>query len=155
MPAGRADSAWRDWGSGSSPSRVAAGEKPGAGLPERERPGLEVPFSCCLGDHPGGRWDVAARDLPFPAPHRFGAGCQGFHRVTQILPIQGNSCPLTQLLADSIQVKWSTAEAHVRYLVPREAISGPLGRARVARHSIPWRPTGAKGLCQVFCAHPL
>lgn len=68
-------------------------------------------------------------------PHPFGAGCQGFHRVTQILPIQGNSCPLTQLLADSIQVKWSTAEAHVCYLVPREAISGPLGRARVARHS--------------------
>lgn len=76
---------------------------------------------------------MAARHRP--PPHPLGAGCQGFHCVTQILPIQGNSCPLTQLLADSIQVKWSTAEAHVDYLVPCEAISGPLGQTIVARHS--------------------
>lgn len=45
---------------------------------------LGVPSSCCLGDHRGGGWDVAASP---PSHHPFGAGCQGFHRVTQILSI--------------------------------------------------------------------
>ena len=76
-----------------------------------------------------------------PPPTSFRDGCQGFHRVTQILPIRGNSCPFTQLRADSAQVKWSTAEAHEDYLVPSEAISGLPGEAIVARHS--WHPLGA------------
>ena len=70
-----------------------------------------------------------------PAPLSFGAGCQGFHCVTQILPIQRNSCPPTQLLGDSIQLEWRPREAHVGYLVPSEAISSPLGQAVVANHS--------------------
>ena len=77
----------------------------------------------------GGMWQTGA-----PTPPSFGAGCQGFHCVTQILPIQRNSCPPTQLPADSIQLKWSTREAHVECLVPGEAISCPLGQAIVANH---------------------
>lgn len=95
-------------------SLVAAGPKPQAGLPERE------------GVWAGGALIALSRRPPWwlgcgsqapPPTHPFRAGCQGFHSVTQILPIQGNSCPLTQLLADSTQVKWSTAEAHAAYRV--------------------------------------
>lgn len=96
-----------------------------AGPWEGPKEGCPHPSSRCLGDHHGGGWDVAASPLP---PHSFGAGCQGFHCVTHILPIQGSSCSLTQLMADSIQVKWSTGETHVDYLVPNEATLVFLGR---------------------------
>lgn len=73
-----------------------------------------------------------------PPAHSFGAGCQGFRHVTDILPIQGISCPFTQLLAGSIQ---STGETHVDYLVPKETIAGPLGQALVlVTASIHWGP---------------
>lgn len=79
--------------------------------------------------------EVAGMWQPASLPHSFGAGCQGFHHVTHILPIQGNSCPFTQLLAGSIQVKWSTGETRVDYLVPDEATADPPGQVLVGSHS--------------------
>lgn len=64
-------------------------------------PGLEVPSSCCLGDHHGGGWDVAAM---CPTSILLELVAKVSTNVTQILPIQGYSYPFTQLLADSIQV---------------------------------------------------
>lgn len=79
--------------------------------------------------------EVAGMWQPASLPHSFGAGCQGFHHVTHILPVQGNSCPFTQLLARSIQVKWSTGETRVDYLVPDEATADPPGQVLVGSHS--------------------
>lgn len=124
-------------------SLVAAGEKPQAGLLERE--GVWAGGALILlSRRPPWRWLGCGSQAPptAPPPNSFRDGCQGFHRVTQILPIWGNSCPFTQLRADSAQVKWSTAEAHADYLVPSEAISGLPGEAIVARHS--WHPRGAR-----------
>lgn len=105
-----------------------------------------------LGDWRGLRWGaltlLSGRPLwrclgwgSQPPPHSFGAGCQGFHHVTDILPIQGNSCPFTQLLAGSIQVKWSTGGTRVDHLVPNETTAGPLGQALVlVTAGICWGP---------------
>lgn len=114
-----------------SPSLVVAGEKPGLASGRQEGPGLGVPSSCCR----EATVEVAGRWQPASLPHSFGAGCRGFHHVTHILPIQGNSCPFAQLLAGSIQVKWSTGGTRVDYLVPSEATADPLGQALVASHS--------------------
>lgn len=111
-------------------------------------------FTCCslgpLQNEGGNGGDVTA-----PLSNHFAAGCQGFHCVTQILPIRGDGGPHPyQLLADFIQVNWSTGDTPVDYLVPNEAKLSPPGQATVARYRTHWDPLQLRDSDKCFiCIH--
>jgi hypothetical protein len=67
-----------------------------------------------------------------PTPRHLYAGCQGFHHVTQILPIQGNGSPL------SASSRFYSGELVYLWLVgPKRCLFSSLGQAIVASCSIP------------------